>query len=138
MRQTWDLDDISLEGCRGSLNGLEFLAESSDFGLASKRIEFPGQIDGFAKDCVVSFPGKYSHEWDRAVRLSAGGSGAVSLACVFLTNRNSALGEHCLNPETPGECWCQAIYGPVPASTYLSVVEFDPHDNGQQWARFFL
>eukprot|EP00913_Durusdinium_trenchii_P025412 g23857.t1 len=42
------------------------LADLSGFGLAAKRIAFPGKIILSALDCIVSFPGKYSKEWDAA------------------------------------------------------------------------
>ena len=51
---------------------------------------------------------------------------AFSLACVFLTDSASGLGVHCDNPDDPGECWCRAIYGHLPASTYISVVDMRP------------
>ncbi|CAE7642888.1 unnamed protein product [Symbiodinium sp. CCMP2456] len=142
VRQLPDLDASSAGLGRYLFGGMQrfverlagnFFADPSGFGLASKRLPFPGQINPEANDCVVSFPGKYSDAWDRAVSLSMV-SGAFSLADVFLTDRSSGLGQHGLNPETPGECWCRTIYGPLDASTYLSVVEFDPHDNGEHMA----
>ena len=38
------------------------LAELSGWGLASKRIAFPGKINSEASNCIVSFPGKYAEE----------------------------------------------------------------------------
>ena len=107
-----------------NLETLQRLAELSGFGLASARVAFPGHISRSAADCVVSFPGKYSDLWDKAVSRVAR-EDAFSLACVFLTDAASGLGRHANNPETPGKCWCQQIYGRVPASTYLSVVEIN-------------
>ncbi|CAE7801557.1 unnamed protein product [Symbiodinium sp. CCMP2592] len=104
-----------------NLETLKKIAELSGFGLASKRIAFPGHISRSATDCIVSFPGKYSESWDRAV--SSVQKDAYSLACVFLTDADAGLGKHASNPATPGKCWCQQIYGPIPASAYLSVVE---------------
>ncbi|CAE7289998.1 HERC6, partial [Symbiodinium sp. KB8] len=89
------------------------LATLQGFGLAAKRIAVSGHVNENARDCIVSFPGKYSQE-------------ALSLACVFLTDRASGLGAHCDNPDEPGECWCRAIYGHLPASTYISVVDMRP------------
>ncbi|CAE6961311.1 unnamed protein product [Symbiodinium sp. KB8] len=143
VRQLPDLDASNVGLGRYLIGGMQrfverlagnFFADHSDFGLASKRIAFPGLINPEAKHCVVSFPGKYAGEWDRLVSFVSGGSGAVSVAEVSLTDRSSGLGQHGPNPETPGKCWCHTIYGPVPASAYLSVVELDPHDNGQQMA----
>eukprot|EP00439_Symbiodinium_sp_Y106_P061144 s543_g9.t1 len=107
-----------------NLETLQRLAELSGFGLASARVAFPGHISRSAADCVVSFPGKYSDLWDKAVSRVAR-EDVFSLACVFLTDAASGLGRHANNPETPGKCWCQQIYGRAPASTYLSVVEIN-------------
>ena len=106
-----------------NLETLQRLAELSGFGLASARIAFPGHISRSASDCVVSFPG-ISDLWDKAVSRVAR-EDAFSLACVFLTDAASGLGRHANNPDTPGKCWCQQIYGRAPASTYLSVVEIN-------------
>ena len=59
------------------------------------------------QDCVVSFFGKYSQQWDEAVSTAKTQMG-FSLACVFLTDRASGLGKHCSNPDAPGQCWCRA------------------------------
>ncbi|CAE7922572.1 GIP, partial [Symbiodinium sp. KB8] len=101
------------------------LADLQGFGLSSKRIAFTGHVNDNASDCIVSFPGKYSEEWDQAVSV-AKTQEAFSLACVFLTDSASGLGVHCDNPDDPGECWCRAIYGHLPASTYISVVDMRP------------
>ena len=105
-----------------NLEALERLAELSGFGLASKRINFPGHISDKAADCVVSFPGKYSELWDMAVS-SVTKKDAFSLACVFLTDTASGLGKHVCNPHTPGKCWCHQIYGPMQPIAYLSPVD---------------
>ncbi|CAE7876285.1 unnamed protein product, partial [Symbiodinium necroappetens] len=123
---------IVLSGMVGStpmnLETLQKLAELSGFGLASTRVAFPGHISRGAADCIVSFPGKYSDLWDKAVS-SAAHKDAFSLACVFLTDAASGLGRHANNPETPGKCWCQTIYGRVPASTYLSVADISTDES---------
>ncbi|CAE7548298.1 unnamed protein product [Symbiodinium natans] len=90
--------------------------------LVSKRISFPGKIHKDATNCIVSFPGKYGQQWDDAVFLVKENS-TCSMACVFLTEKESGLGEHADNPEAPGECWCKALYGQVPAQAYLSVLD---------------
>ena len=114
----------------GMIGGQQFdlkefrrLAEVSGFGLASKRIAFPGKINPDAKDCIVSFPGKYSAEWDEAVQAVREETSTCSLACVFLTDTASGLGQHAKLPNKPEECWCHVIYGYHPASAYLSVVD---------------
>ncbi|CAE7699346.1 GIP, partial [Symbiodinium sp. CCMP2456] len=108
------------------------LATLQGFGLTStKRIAFSGRVNETARDCIVSFPGKYSEEWDQAVSV-AKTQEAISLACVFLTDRASGLGVHCENPDSPGECWCRAIYGSLPASTYISVVDMRPEMQDSQ------
>ena len=122
---------IVLSGMVGStpmnLETLQKLAELSGFGLAAgnKRVPFTGHVSEGTADCVVSFPGKYSELWDKAVS----STDAFSLACVFLTDVASGLGRHADNPETPGKCWCQTIYGRVPSSTYLSVVEISTDES---------
>ncbi|CAE7236236.1 unnamed protein product [Symbiodinium natans] len=104
------------------MEAFQKLAEFQGFGLSTKRIAFPGKVNAAARDCIVSFPGKYSDEWDAAVS-AASSQSAFSLACVFLTDRASGLGEHSADPDHPGRCWCHALYGSLPASTYLSVVD---------------
>ena len=101
------------------------LAEVSGFGLASDRVAFPGKINPDAKDCIVSFPGKYSAEWDAAVQAAWEEASTCSLACVFLTDTASGLGQHATLPDKPDECWCHVIYGYHPASAYLSVVDVE-------------
>ncbi|CAE7945374.1 unnamed protein product [Symbiodinium sp. KB8] len=120
-----------------NLEALQRLAELSGFGLASARVAFPGHISQSATDCVVSFPGKYSDLWDKAVS-SVTQQDTFSLACVFLTDTASGLGRHAINPNTPGNCWCRQIYGPVPAATYLSVVQVsaDESQNHDQTLAF--
>ena len=59
------------------------LAEVSGFGLASDRVAFPGKINPDAKDCIVSFPGKYSAEWDAAVQAAWEEASTCSLLLAF-------------------------------------------------------
>ena len=125
------LNVLLLSGMLGtiplSLEALQQLAELSGFGLASKRIAFPGHItDNKAADCIVSFPGKYSELWDAAVKSVE--KDAFSLACVFLTDAASGLGKHAENPDTPGKCWCHQIYGPMQALAYLRMVDLRAQD----------
>ena len=47
----------------------------------------------------------------------------LSLACVFLTDRGAGLGVHGTNPDTPGQCWCPAIYGRMSAEAYICHVD---------------
>ena len=134
--RTWVTLDVAFQVCnvvllsglvgpvQWGLKSLERLAKLSGYGLACKRIAFPGHISANALDCIVSFPGKYSELWDRAVSTSTA-QDSFSLACVFLTDAASGLGQHAENPETPGKCWCHQICGPMPASTYLSIVEME-------------
>jgi len=121
------LNSLLLSGMIGAqsfdLKQFKRLAEVSGFGFASERIAFPGKINPAAKDCIVSFPGKYSKEWDEAVEAAKEKTSACSLACVFLTDTASGLGQHAYLPNKPEECWCHTIYGTFPASTYLSIVD---------------
>ena len=52
-------------------------------------------------------------EWDAAVRKATVQSGACSLACVFLTDKDSGLGVHQDMPGKEGHCWCEMLYGQV-------------------------
>ena len=121
------LNALLLSGMIGAqhfdLKEFRRLAEVSGFGLASNRIAFPGKINPDAKDCIVSFPGKYSAEWDEAVQAVREETSTCSLACVFLTDTASGLGQHAKLPDKPEDCWCHVIYGYHPASAYLSVVD---------------
>ena len=121
------LNSLLLSGMIGAqsfdLKQFRRLAEVSGFGFASERIAFPGKINPAAKDCIVSFPGKYSKEWDEAVEAVKEETSVCSLACVFLTDTASGLGQHANLPNKPEECWCHTIYGEFPASTYLSIVD---------------
>ena len=121
------LNALLLSGMIGTqhfdLKEFRRLAEVSGFGLASNRIAFPGKINPVAKDCIVSFPGKYSAEWDAAVQAVREETSTCSLACVFLTDTASGLGQHAKLPDKPEECWCHVIYGYHPASAYLSIVD---------------
>lgn len=110
-----------------SLDLFSCLAQSHGVGLAGTRIAFPGRINLSAEKCITSFPGKYADEWDRAVEVSKGKE-FCSLACVFLTNEESGLGQHVKNPESPNDaCYCKALYGNVPPACYVSEVDLtDP------------
>ena len=122
------LNALLLSGMIGTqdfdLKEFRRLAEASGF-LASDRVAFPGKINPDAKDCIVSFPGKYSAEWDAAVQAAREDTSTCSLACVFLTDKASGLGQHAKLPDKPEECWCHVIYGYHPASAYLSVVDVE-------------
>ena len=66
-----------------------------------------------------------AQEWDDAVKEAQGQSSLCSLACVFLTDKQSGLGDHVEDPEGCGSCFCQALYGKVDPAAYLSAVEED-------------
>ncbi|CAE7190159.1 Kif11 [Symbiodinium necroappetens] len=124
---------LALSGMMGPRNPMDAfrkLADLSGYGFASKRITFPGHINERAAKCIVSFPGVYNKLWDKAVKAVRDDfvteEDLCSLACVFLTDSASGLGQHSMNPDTPGKCWCHAIYGQIRASAYLRVVEVDP------------
>lgn len=103
------------------------LAQSHGVGLAATRIAFPGRVSPSAGKCITSFPGKYGDEWDRSVEV-ASGKEFCSLACVFLTDKESGLGQHAKNPDSPNDaCYCKALYGNVPLEWYVSEVDLtDP------------
>ena len=54
---------IGPKGWERPMQAFRKLAHLSGFGLASRRIAFPGKINAHATECIVSFPGKYSAEW---------------------------------------------------------------------------
>ena len=111
-------------GPRGALELDQVLDELAYMARTKgNRIAFPGQINSHSPHCIVSFPGSYAAEWDAAVRQVQLRSGAVSLACVFLTDPASGLGRHASNPDQPGCCWCRALYGHLTEEAYLSIVE---------------
>ncbi|CAE7699872.1 unnamed protein product [Symbiodinium sp. CCMP2592] len=120
------LDNSMVLATLDTLDQGKLLEELEHMGRTQgKRIAFPGRVNYDSQHCIVSFPGKYSEEWDAAVRMVEVRSSACSLACVFLTDPDSGLGVHEDNPEEPGNCWCKALYGQVPAATYITIVE-DP------------
>ncbi|CAE7515206.1 unnamed protein product [Symbiodinium sp. CCMP2456] len=93
-------------------------------GSRGHRVAFPGRVNLSARDCIVSFPGKYAMEWDDAVRKVEMHEDSCSLACVFLTNKATGLGVHAdVAGEPLGRCWCQSLYGKLPPHAYLEVVE---------------
>ena len=74
------------------------------------NIDFPGRIVDEAKECFVSFPGKYASGWDALIDEKA--KHAQSIACVFLCTPESGLGQHSQDPaEAKGVCYCRKIYG---------------------------
>ena len=77
----------------------------------TSNIAFPGRILDEAKECVVSFPGKYASGWDALIDENSLQS--HSIACVFLCTPQSGLGQHAQDPEqAEGLCYCHKIYGP--------------------------
>ena len=74
------------------------------------NINFRGRIVDKAKECFVSFPGKYASGWDALIDEKA--KHEQSIACVFLCTPESGLGKHLKDPDSAeGACYCRAIYG---------------------------
>ena len=74
------------------------------------NINFRGRILDKAKECFVSFPGKYASGWDALIDEKA--KHEQSIACVFLCTPESGLGQHSEDPDSAeGACYCRAIYG---------------------------
>lgn len=64
---------IGPKGWQRPMESFRKLADLSGFGLAAKRIAFPGKISQLAKHCIVSFPGKYSEAgWQDKIWRSSG------------------------------------------------------------------
>ena len=120
---------IGPKGWDRPMEAFRRLGHLSGFGLAASRINFPGKINARATQCIVSFPGMYSTQWDNAVA-NVQQFEDCSLACVFFTDKASGLGQHSDNPDTPGQCWCRMIYPELPAETYLSVVDLKGDSDG--------
>ncbi|CAE7031446.1 unnamed protein product [Symbiodinium sp. CCMP2592] len=68
---------------------------------------YHGHIRENARCCWVSFPGKYAAGWGALVKEHH----QDSVACVFLCTPEDGLGQHSEDPENPGRCFCQRIYG---------------------------
>jgi hypothetical protein len=64
-------------------------------------------------DDVVSFPGKYGAAgWGAVVSFALDPDVDIVASTVFLPDKTSnGFGEHIDNPETPGNCYCCALYG---------------------------
>jgi hypothetical protein len=103
------------------------------FSLASaKRVAYSGRINETAEVCVASLPGKFVDQWDAAVEEPETNL-RVSLACVFLTDRESGLGVHAIDPDNLGNpCLCRQIYGRVPHAAYLSCFECNRDSMGDE------
>ncbi|CAJ1423476.1 unnamed protein product, partial [Effrenium voratum] len=82
-------------------------------------ITYHGHIEEEAKDCFVSFPGKYAAGWDALVKEKHN----CSVACVFLCTVHDGLGKH-HRKEPGGPCLCPQIYGERDFKTfgYLKVL----------------
>eukprot|EP00435_Cladocopium_sp_Y103_P015219 s5223_g3.t1 len=97
-------------GTEAPLDVLHFLpkhmpAVASD----ANEITFEGNIMPGAQQCWTSFPGKFKAGWDALVSVPAFGD---SVACVFLCDSQSGLGEHKKDPKGDGKkCYCYRIYG---------------------------
>ncbi|CAL1127885.1 unnamed protein product [Cladocopium goreaui] len=75
----------------------------------ANEITFAGIIKPSAEQCWTSFPGKFKAGWDALVNVPAFGD---SVACVFLCDSQSGLGEHKKDPKGDGKkCYCYRIYG---------------------------
>ena len=82
-----------------------------------------------AASCIASVPGKYSTRWEEVTAQLV-----CSVACVFLTDKTSGLGENTLISATSNECWCRQLYGDIPKEEYLRVVELSPEDDAERLA----
>ena len=73
-------------------------------------IDYFGNINPQAKECIVSFPGKYQSGWEALINEDA--SDSQSVACVFFCTPEKGLGRHSRNPDAPNDvCYCPRIYG---------------------------
>eukprot|EP00434_Breviolum_minutum_P017022 symbB.v1.2.015019.t1/scaffold1113.1/size137147/3 len=89
---------------------LHFTLKERPAVIASDIRSFHGEIKESARDCYVSFPGKFLSGWDALINPNA--DHKQSVACVFLCDSKDGLGKHEVNPEDEsGDCYCRTIYG---------------------------
>ena len=77
-------------------------------------IAFPGRIVAgrfghHGTLCTASFCGARKDKWDQLVQEAQ--ADGLSTACVFLPKGDENFGKHDENEETPGKCFCHALYG---------------------------
>ena len=78
--------------------------------LSSTKISYHGLIkDAEGGECIVSFPGRYPEGWLECVE----GSHDMSVACVFLCDKDDGLGDHAPEDDCQ-KCYCKDIYGLCP------------------------
>ena len=78
--------------------------------LSSTKISYHGLIkDAEGVECIVSFPGRYPEGWLECVE----GSHDMSVACVFLCDKDDGLGDHAPEDDCQ-KCYCKDIYGLCP------------------------
>ena len=97
---------------QAEVNGLVFhLQDMPSVVEDTGNINFRGRIVDKAKECFVSFPGKYASGWDALID-DEKASHEQSIACVFLCTPMDGLGQHSQDPEEArGVCYCHKIYG---------------------------
>lgn len=78
--------------------------------LSSTKISYHGRIkDDEGGECIVSFPGRYPEGWLECVE----GSHDMSVACVFLCDKDDGLGDHAPEDDCR-RCYCKDLYGLCP------------------------
>lgn len=84
--------------------------------LSSTKISYHGLIkDREGVECIVSFPGRYPAGWHECVE----GSHDMSVACVFLCDKDDGLGDHAPEDDCQ-KCYCKDIYGLCPPRNFQS------------------
>ena len=97
-------------GQANEVMSLHFTLKERPAVIASDIRSFHGEIKEGARDCYVSFPGKFLSGWDALINPNA--IHKQSVACVFLCDSEDGLGKHAVNPEDEsGGCYCRTIYG---------------------------
>jgi len=110
----WDLSELGFD--------------SQSALLSSTRISYHGSIkETEGSDCIVSFPGRYADGWRECVQAS---SHDMGVACVFLCGRDDGFGQHAIDPDADGRCYCHKIYG-CQASKFKA---FGYKDQQECWA----
>eukprot|EP00438_Fugacium_kawagutii_P033580 Skav205230 [mRNA] locus=scaffold1794:106907:109339:+ [translate_table: standard] len=91
------------------MNLLHFVPQETPANLDAFRGDsYMGAIKPDASVCWVSFPGKFAAGWEALID----GHHDDSVACVFLDDPESGLGQHYLpDPDGSDRCLCAEIYG---------------------------
>ena len=100
---------MSLKSLKDPLDVLHFVPKHLPaLDDSANEITFEGRFNPKAKVCWASFPGAFKSGWNSLVSSHLGDC----VACVFLCDSESGLGQHTTDPQGDGKkCYCHRIYG---------------------------